>query len=67
VAPIGREVGTPLVDAPAKPLAEFLHGERPPIGTAEEALISLRMVLATYVSSREGRRVSIYDEAISRL
>jgi predicted dehydrogenase len=55
------------IAALAKPLAEFLHGERPPIATAEEALISLRMVLATYVSSHEGRRVSIYDEAISHL
>ena len=46
----------------AAPLAEFLHGKRPPIATAEEARTSLRMVLACYVSAREGRRVRI-DEA----
>ena len=51
----------------AKPIAEFLNGKRGPIATADEALISLRMVLATYISSREGRRVCIHDDAIARL
>jgi len=51
----------------ARPLAEFLHGERPPIATAEEGRISLRMLLACYVSSREGRRVRIDDEAVTRV
>ncbi|WP_274361978.1 Gfo/Idh/MocA family protein [Paenibacillus thermotolerans] len=51
----------------AKPLADFLHGDREPIATAEEGRTSLRMVLATYVSSREGRRVSLNDPAISEV
>ena len=49
----------------SQPLAEFLHGKRPPIASAEEARISLRMVLASYVSVREGRRVSLDDPAIA--
>jgi predicted dehydrogenase len=47
------------------PLAEFFHGRRPPIATAEEGRTSLRMVLATYVSTREGRRVRLDDPAIA--
>jgi predicted dehydrogenase len=49
----------------AGPLAEFIYGRRPPIATAEEGRDSLRMVLATYVSTREGQRVSITDERIA--
>lgn len=48
----------------ARPLAEFLHGKRPPIATAEEGRTSLRMVLATYVASEEGRRVQLSDARI---
>lgn len=48
----------------AKPLADFLIGIRGPIATAEEGRTSLRMVLATYVSAREGRRVLLDDAAI---
>jgi predicted dehydrogenase len=48
----------------AKPLAEFLTGERGPLATAEEGRTSLRMVLATYVSAKEGRRVLLDDPAI---
>lgn len=46
----------------AKPLADFLNGLRPSICSAEEARDSLRMVLACYLSAREGRRVRIDDE-----
>lgn len=49
----------------AGPLAEFLHGERPPIATAEEGHAALRMTLACYVSVREGRRVRLDDPAIA--
>ncbi len=49
----------------AGPLTEFLQGRRPPIATAEEGRMALRMVLACYVSAREGRRVSLDDEAIA--
>lgn len=49
----------------AEPLAAFLRGERGPIATAEEGRTSLRMVLATYVSSREGRRVALNDPAVN--
>ena len=48
----------------AEPLAGFFQGKRAPIATAEEGRTSLRMLLATYVASREGRRVSLDDEAI---
>lgn len=43
----------------AGPIAEFLHGKRPPIATAEEGRTSLRMVLACYESNEQGRRVKI--------
>jgi predicted dehydrogenase len=49
----------------AEPLAEFLQGKQPPIATAEEGRHALRMTLATYVSAREGRRVSYQDENIA--
>lgn len=51
----------------AAPLAEFLHGKRPSIATAKEGRTTLRMVLATYVSSREGRRVRLDDPAIAQV
>jgi len=51
----------------AAPLSEFLAGTRGPIATAEEGRTSLRMVLACYVSSREGRRVSLGDPAIDQV
>ncbi len=51
----------------ARPLADFFHGRRPPIATAAEGRTSLRMVLATYLSSREGRRVQLTDPAIEQI
>ncbi|MBN2450467.1 MAG: Gfo/Idh/MocA family oxidoreductase [Lentisphaeria bacterium] len=49
----------------ARPLAEFAKGERGPIATAEEGRDVLRLVLACYVSTREGRRVAVDDPAIA--
>jgi predicted dehydrogenase len=49
----------------AGPLAEFIKGERGPIATAVEGRTSLRMVLASYVSAREGRRVRLDDPAVA--
>ncbi len=49
----------------AGPLAEFLQGARPAIAGAEEGRTVLRMTLACYVSSREGRRVALDDPAIA--
>jgi len=43
----------------AAPLAEFLHGARPPIATAEEGRDVLRMTLACYASNDQGRRINI--------
>ena len=43
----------------ARPLAEFFHGKRPAIATAEEGRDVLRMILATYESSERGCRVSL--------
>ncbi len=51
----------------AAPLAAFFHGRRPPIATAAEGRTSLRMVLATYVANREGRRVRLDDPLIARV
>lgn len=41
----------------AEPLAEFLHGKRPPIATAEEGRDVLRLVLACYESAEQGMRM----------
>jgi predicted dehydrogenase len=49
------------------PLSDFLHGKRPPIATVEEGRMTLRMTLACYVSSREGRRVNINDKSINEI
>jgi predicted dehydrogenase len=46
-------------------LSEFFHGRRPAVATAEEGRTSLRMTLATYVSTREGRRVRLDDPSIA--
>lgn len=51
----------------AGPLADFLQGRRPAIATADEGRTTLRMTLACYVSTREGRRVSMDDPAIARV
>lgn len=51
----------------AAPLAEFLHGRRPPIATAEEGRTSLRMTLACHLSARRGCRVALDDPAIASL
>ena len=55
------------IGALAGPLAEFLRGLRGPIATAEEGRTSLRMTLACYVSTREGRRVRIDEESIAQV
>lgn len=47
----------------AKPMADFLQGGAP-ICTAEEGRDTLRLVLACYLSAREGKRVSVYDPRI---
>jgi predicted dehydrogenase len=49
----------------ALPLAEFFHGKRPPIATAEEGRTVLRMTLACYIAAREGRRVRIDEDAVA--
>jgi len=41
----------------AGPLAEFLHGRRPSIATAEEGRDVLRLILACYESAEQGRRI----------
>lgn len=43
----------------AAPLAEFLHGTRPAIATAEEGRDVLRMVLGCYDSHAQGRRIAL--------
>jgi predicted dehydrogenase len=41
----------------AAPLADFLHGRRPAIATAEEGRAALKMVLACYESATNGKRI----------
>jgi predicted dehydrogenase len=48
----------------SKPLADFVLGRGAPVATAEEGRLALRMTLACYVSTREGRRVGLDDSAI---
>jgi len=43
----------------AEPLAEFLHGRRPPIATAAEGRDVLRLILASYESSATGKRINL--------
>jgi predicted dehydrogenase len=55
------------IAALSESLARFLHAQGPPIATAEEGRFSLRMLLACYVSTRQGRRVGLDDEAIAEV
>jgi predicted dehydrogenase len=50
----------------SKPLADFFNGGAP-LCSADEARTSLRMVLASYVSVREGRRVMLDDAGIEKV
>ena len=43
----------------AGPLADFLHGSRPPLATAIEGRDVLKLTLACYESADQGRRVKI--------
>lgn len=51
----------------SEPLADWLNGRRPALCSVQDARISLRMVLACYVSAREGRRVRIDDPAVDEV
>jgi predicted dehydrogenase len=55
------------ISALAAPLADFLHGKREPLATAEEGRTTLRMTLACYISTREGRRVRIDDPTVQHV
>ena len=48
----------------AEQFANFLHGKRAPVATAEEGRESLKMVLATYLSNQNGERVSVDDKRL---
>jgi predicted dehydrogenase len=41
------------------PLAECLHGRRPPIATVEEGRDVLRVVLACYDAAGQGRKIAL--------
>ncbi|MGI6295237.1 MAG: Gfo/Idh/MocA family protein [Armatimonadota bacterium] len=43
----------------AEPIAEFLHGKRPAIATAEEGRDVLKLVQSCYDSAQQGRRIAI--------
>lgn len=51
----------------SEPLADFIHGKRGPLATAQEGRTALRMILATYVSARDGRRVCLDDPAMDAI
>lgn len=53
-----REQGE-RISALAGPVAEFLHGGRPRIATAEEGRDVLRLVLACYESNERGKRITL--------
>ena len=53
----------PRIGWQAAPLADFLKGGEP-ICSVREGRDTLRLVLACYLSAREGRRVSVNDPAI---
>lgn len=55
------------IGALAQPLAGFLLEKRGPIADAEEGRNVLRMMLACYVSTRAGRRVSLDDPEIAEV
>ena len=63
--PSPEKHGQRLVDQ-AEPMARFLHGEAP-LCDAKEGRDTLRLVLACYLSAKEGKRVSVYDERINEL
>ena len=50
--------------AQAQPFADFLFGRRGPICSVYEGRDSLRMVLACYLSAREGQRVRVDDPRV---
>ncbi len=47
------------IAALAGPLAEFLHGRRPPLATAEDGRDVLRLLLACYESNDNGQRIAL--------
>jgi len=47
------------IKALAGPLADFLHGRRPPIATAAEGRDVLRLTLACHESAAAGRRIAV--------
>lgn len=51
----------------AKPMADFFHGKAKPIATVYEGRDSLRIVLASILSSVEGRRVYLDDPQIDKI
>jgi predicted dehydrogenase len=46
----------------AGPLADFLHGRRPAIATAEEGRTVLELILACYDSASQGRRIEFDNQ-----
>jgi len=47
------------IAALAEPIADFLHGRRPPIATADEGRDVLRLLLACYESNDKGQRIKL--------
>ena len=52
------------LDWQAKPMADYLNGKTGPICSVWDGRDSLRLVLACYLSAREGCRVRIDDPRI---
>jgi len=51
----------------AGPMADFLNNKRAPIATADEGRDVLKMILACYVSDKNGERISLDDERINEI
>ena len=52
--PHGSRIG-----AVARPVIDYLKGERPPLATAEDGKVCIEMVLAAYESARQGKRIHL--------
>ncbi|QGN34924.1 Gfo/Idh/MocA family protein [Microlunatus sp. Gsoil 973] len=47
------------IAAVARPVVDYLHGRRGPIATAADGRVCVEMILASYRSAEEGRRIAL--------
>lgn len=59
---LGLPADTPQGDriaAVARPVIDYLHGNRGPLATAADGRVCVEMILGAYRSAREGRRIAL--------